>query len=97
LHVSEGGCDVKASKHLASLLATDWNVSGKQIAQPSLSIFIIFILSCCQLTVCESPQKTTAFHYRYDVQMFCTFVLFVNQYFPGLPASETHCTSWSYD
>jgi hypothetical protein len=23
LHVSEGGCDVKASKHLASLLATD--------------------------------------------------------------------------
>jgi hypothetical protein len=23
LHVSEGGCDVKASKHLASLLTTD--------------------------------------------------------------------------
>jgi hypothetical protein len=39
LHVSEGGCDVKASKHLASLPTTDWNVSGKQVAQPSLSVF----------------------------------------------------------
>jgi hypothetical protein len=25
------------------------------------------------------------------VQMYCTFVLFVNQHFPGLPASGTHC------
>jgi hypothetical protein len=24
--------------------------------------------------------------------MYCTFVLFVNQHFPGLPASGTHCT-----
>jgi hypothetical protein len=28
------------------------------------------------------------------MQMYCTFVLFVNQHFPGLPASETHCTSF---
>jgi hypothetical protein len=27
------------------------------------------------------------------MQMYCTFVLFVNQYFPGLPASGTHCTN----
>jgi hypothetical protein len=25
------------------------------------------------------------------MQMYCTFVLFVNQHFRGLPASETHC------
>jgi hypothetical protein len=25
------------------------------------------------------------------MQMYCTFVLFVNQHFPGLPANETHC------
>jgi hypothetical protein len=25
------------------------------------------------------------------MQMYCTFVLFVNQHFLGLPASETHC------
>jgi hypothetical protein len=25
------------------------------------------------------------------MQMYCTFVLFVKQHFPGLPASETHC------
>jgi hypothetical protein len=25
------------------------------------------------------------------MQMYCTFVLFVNQHFPGLPASGTHC------
>jgi hypothetical protein len=34
------------------------------------------------------------------MQMYCTFVLFVNQHFPGLPASGTHCIkknteSWS--
>jgi hypothetical protein len=27
------------------------------------------------------------------MQMYCTFVLFVNQHFPGLPASRTHCIS----
>jgi hypothetical protein len=25
------------------------------------------------------------------MQMYCTFVLFVKQHFPGLPASGTHC------
>jgi hypothetical protein len=25
------------------------------------------------------------------MQMYCTFVLFVNQHFSGLPASWTHC------
>jgi hypothetical protein len=26
------------------------------------------------------------------MQMYCTFVLFVNKHFPGLPASGAHCT-----
>jgi hypothetical protein len=26
------------------------------------------------------------------MQMYCTFVLFVNQHFPGLPTSGTRCT-----
>jgi hypothetical protein len=25
------------------------------------------------------------------MQMYCTFVLFVNQHFPGLPTSGMHC------
>jgi hypothetical protein len=37
------------------------------------------------------PKHTAALHYRYDIQMYCTFVLFVNQHFSGLPASGTHC------
>jgi hypothetical protein len=37
------------------------------------------------------PKHTTALHYRYGMQMYCTFVLSVNQHFPGLPASGTHC------
>jgi hypothetical protein len=27
------------------------------------------------------------------MQMYCTFVPFVNQHFPGLPTSGTHCMS----
>jgi hypothetical protein len=48
------------------------------------------IFSFFQLPFCEFPKNTTALHYRYDMQMYCTFVLFVN-HFPGLPASGTHC------
>jgi hypothetical protein len=49
------------------------------------------ILSCYQLPFCEFPKHTTALHYRYDLQMYCTLVLFVNKYFPRLPESGTHC------
>jgi hypothetical protein len=49
------------------------------------------IFSCYQLPFCEFPKHTTALRYKYDIQMYCTFVLFVNQHFPGLPASGTHC------
>jgi hypothetical protein len=38
------------------------------------------IFSLCQLTFCEFPKHPTTFHYRYDMQMYCTFV---NQHFPG--------------
>jgi hypothetical protein len=79
------------SQHFASLLTIEWNESGgKQVAQPSLSVFIILSF-CCQLPLCEFPKHTTALHYRCDIQMYCTFVLFVNQHFLGLPASGTHC------
>jgi hypothetical protein len=53
--------------------------------------YLYLILSCCQLPFCEFPKHTTAFDYRYDMQMYCTIVLFVNQLFPGLSASGTHC------
>jgi hypothetical protein len=58
----------------------------------SLSLSYL-IFSCYQLPFCEFPKHTTALHYRYDNQMYCTFVLFVNQHFPGLPESGTHCIS----
>jgi hypothetical protein len=96
LHVSEGGCDVKASKHRASLLTTDWNASGNQVVQPSLFVFIILVLSypfVLPTSVLRIPKTHNRISYRYDMQMYCTFVLFVNQHFSGLPASETHCTS----
>jgi hypothetical protein len=54
-------------------------------------ILSYLIFSCYQLPFCKFPKHTTALHYRYDMQMYCTFVLFVNQHFPGLPASGTHC------
>jgi hypothetical protein len=47
------------------------------------------------LSFCEFPKHTTALHYRYDMQMYCTFVLFVNQHFPGLPASGAHCIKFN--
>jgi hypothetical protein len=48
-----------------------------------------------------NSQNTSALHYRYNMQMYCTFVLFVIQHFPGLPASGTHCIydvllNWSF-
>jgi hypothetical protein len=49
------------------------------------------IFSCYQLPFCELPKHTTALHYRYNIQMYCTVVLFVNQHFPGLHASGTRC------
>jgi hypothetical protein len=54
------------------------------------------IFSCCQLPFCEFPKHTTALHYRYDMQMYCTFALFVNQHFSGLTASGTHCITLQY-
>jgi hypothetical protein len=59
----------------------------RPVALPSL-----FVLPT---SLCEFQKYTTAFHYRYDMQMYCTFVLFVNQHFLGLPSSGTHCILWS--
>jgi hypothetical protein len=86
--------DVKASKHLASLLTTDWQ-HERQAGCVAFSFRLDYpylIFSYCQLPFSEFPKHTTAFHYRYDMQIYCTSVLFVNQHFPGLPASGTHCS-----
>jgi hypothetical protein len=87
--------DVKASKHLASLLTTDWQ-RERQAACVAISFhlhYLYLILSFCvtKLHFCKFPKHTTTLHYRYDMQMYCTFALFVNQHFPGLPTSGTHC------
>jgi hypothetical protein len=58
-------------------------------------LYLYLIFSCCQLPFCEFPKRTTALHYRYDMRMYCTFVPFVNQHFPGLPASGTHCIRYT--
>jgi hypothetical protein len=63
------------------------------VAVSFLVDYLYLIFSCCQLPFCEFTKHTTALHYRYDIQMYCTSVLFVNQHFPGLPASGTHCTT----
>jgi hypothetical protein len=34
--------------------------------------YLYLIFSCCQLPFCEFPKHTTALHYRYDIQMYCT-------------------------
>jgi hypothetical protein len=75
-----------ASKHLASLLTMTDNASGKL-----LIIFILSYLFVLPTSFCEFPKHIAALHYGYEMQMYCTFVLFVNQHFPGLPASGTHC------
>jgi hypothetical protein len=66
----------------------DWLTMRAASAWLSLSCLIF---SCCQLPFCEFTKLTTALHYRYDTQIYCTFLIFVNQHFPGLPASGTHC------
>jgi hypothetical protein len=78
-------------KQAPSLSPRDWLTTRAVSSWLSLS-YLIF--SCYQLPFCEFPKHTTALHYRYDMQMYCTFVLFVNLHFPGLPASGEHCSFW---
>jgi hypothetical protein len=73
------------SKRCIQLLVAGWVAVSFRVD------YLYHIFSCCQLPFCEYPKHTTALHYRYDMQMYCTFVLLVNQHFPGLPASGTLC------
>jgi hypothetical protein len=76
----------QASKHLASLLSTDWQREWQALD------YLYLVLSFCVANfLFANSQNTTALHYRYDMQMYCTFVHFVIQHFPGLPVSGTHC------
>jgi hypothetical protein len=78
----------RITSHLSSRLTETWAESRlRNRLFSSLLSYLIF--SCFRLPFCEFPKHTTAFHYRYDMQMYCTFVLFVNQHFPGLPARIT--------
>jgi hypothetical protein len=89
---------MKASKHLPFLLTTDWQ-REQQVGWVAVSFRLYYlylilshhIFSCCQLPFWEFPKHATAFHYRCDMQIYYTFVLFVIEHFPGLLASGTHC------
>jgi hypothetical protein len=77
--------DVKTHKHLAFLLTTDWQRERQALD------YLYLIFSYCQLPLCEFPK-----HNRFSLQVwhaniYCTFLLLVNQHFPGLLASGTHC------
>jgi hypothetical protein len=72
--------------HLSSRLTN--NESGKL-----LIIFILsylFVLPTSFLRILKTHKRTSL---QVWMQMYFTFVLFVNQHFPGLPASGTHCTT----
>jgi hypothetical protein len=88
---SQVGSNQASTSHLYSRLSETRAAASRLCNRlfPSLLSYLIF--SCCQLPLCEFPKHTTAFHYRYDIQMYCTFVVFVNQHFLGLPVSGTHC------
>jgi hypothetical protein len=50
------------------------------------------VQSCIELREgISSTSCDNRISYRYDMQTYCTFVLFVNQHFLGLPTSGTHC------
>jgi hypothetical protein len=68
-----------------------WPKPAVETLHSTFSEKAYLIFSCYQLPFCEFPKYTTALHYIYDMQMYCTFLPFVNQHFPGLPASGTHC------
>jgi hypothetical protein len=72
------------SKRLACLLMTDWQRERQALD------YLYLTFSCCQLPFREFTKHN---HTSLQVwmQMYCTFVLFLNQHFPGLPASGTHC------
>jgi hypothetical protein len=76
---------VKASKHLASLLTTDWQrerQAGCVVVSLRLDyLYLIFL--CCQLPFCEFSKHRTALHYGYDMQMYCTFLPFCKSTFSG--------------
>jgi hypothetical protein len=54
-------------------------------------LYLILSFRVANFLFVNSRKHTTPLHYRYDMQMYCTFVLFVNQHFSGLPASGMHC------
>jgi hypothetical protein len=77
------------SKHCIQLLVAGCVAISFRVDYLNLYLILPFCVS--NFLFCEFPNHTTALHYRYDKQMYCTFVLSVNQHFPGLPASGTHC------
>jgi hypothetical protein len=71
--------------------ARSWWLHQRSWQPPSETCNVVF---SCVLTLREgisSTSRDNLISYRYDMQLYCTFVLFVNQHFPGLPSSATHC------
>jgi hypothetical protein len=73
-----------STSHLTSRL-TD-NASGKLLIIFILSYLFVLPTSFLRITKTHNPTSLQVW-----MQIYCTFVLFVNQHFPGLPASGTHC------
>jgi hypothetical protein len=53
-------------------------------------LFYLFMLPTSFLRIPKTHNRTSL---QVWMQMYCTFVLFVNQHFLGLPASGMHCIS----
>jgi hypothetical protein len=59
-----------------------------QLLVKKLIISYLLVLPTFFLRILKTHNRTSL---KVWMQMYCTFVLFVNQDFPGLPASGTHC------
>jgi hypothetical protein len=78
---------------LQSLWPASWSASCWSSCR-QWRLFSLHLLLFCLFFL--ASMLSNALHYRYDMQMYCTFVLFVNQHFSGLPTSGTHCTIFVY-
>jgi hypothetical protein len=69
------------------------NPPSKRCIQLLVKKFILsylFVLPTSFLRILKTHSRTSL---QIWMQMYCTFLLFVNQHFPGLPASGTHYIS----
>jgi hypothetical protein len=92
--------NTRSSKEYRYIFTTTWkqastsHLFSRLTDNASCKLLIIFILSYLFvlptyfLRISKTHNRTSL---QVWMQIYCTFVLFVNQHFPGLPASGTHC------